>query len=172
MLVDNVYQVFKNDYFPGETVFLRGIDNNNNVSNNSTNNKEHSTKQRGTIREKVQYGQDQPTKYLVRLNDNHQAIVTEQNISRDRNHFTKWLIKTFIKLTMSRSYKVAPWVVKTKYAKKYSIPTTYPDDLKQFADTTPTGDIVFIQPKKKRGPQPKIIETSKTLKPPKEENCY
>ena len=94
MLVDNVYQVFKNDYFPGETVFLRGIDNNNNVSNNSTNNKEHSTKQRGTIREKVQYGQDQPTKNLVvRLNDNHQAIVTEQNISRDRNHFTKWLIK-------------------------------------------------------------------------------
>lgn len=171
MLVDNVYQVFKNDYFPGETVFLRGIDNNNNVSNNSTNNKEHSTKQRGTIREKVQYGQDQPTKYLVvRLNDNHQAIVTEQNISRDRNHFTKWLIKTFIKLTMSRSYKVgAPWVVKTKYAKKYSIPTTYPDDLKQFADTTPTGDIVFIQPKKKRGPQPKIIETPpKPPKPPKE----
>ena len=52
MLVDNVYQVFKNDYFPSETVFLRGIDNNNNVSNNSTNNKEHSTKQRGTIREK------------------------------------------------------------------------------------------------------------------------
>ena len=124
MLVDNVYQVFKNDYFPGETVFLRGIDNNNNVSNNSTNNKEHSTKQRGTIREKVQYGQDQPTKYLVvRLNDNHQAIVTEQNISRDRNHFTKWLIKTFIKLTMSRSYKVgAPWVVKTKYAKNIVSP--------------------------------------------------
>ena len=28
-------------------------------------------------------------------------------------------------------------MVKTKYAKKYSIPTTYPDDLKQFVDTTP-----------------------------------
>ena len=60
---------------------------------------------------------------MVRLNDNHQAIVTEQNISRDRNHFTKWLIKTFIKLTMSRSYKVgAPWVVKTKYAKNIVSP--------------------------------------------------
>ena len=68
-------------------------------------------------------------------------------------------------------------LLKQKYAKKYSIPTTYPDDLKQFADTTPTGDIVFIQPKKKRGPQPKIIETSpnllnhqKNLKT--QENCY
>lgn len=146
LLVDKVYQIFKNDYFPGENIYLRGIDN-----------KEPSVKQRGTIREKVQYGQDQPTKYLVvRANDNQQAIVTGHNISRDRNHFTKWLIKTFIKMTMSRSYKVgAPWVVKSKYAKKYGIPTTYPDDLKQFAETTPTGDIIFIQPKKKRGPQPK-----------------
>ncbi|KAL6454180.1 ITC1 Imitation switch two complex protein 1 [Candida maltosa Xu316] len=159
LLVDKVYQVFKNDYFPGENIYLRGIDN-----------KEPSVKQRGTIREKVQYGQDQPTKYLVvRANDNQQAIVTGHNISRDRNHFTKWLIKTFIKMTMSRSYKVgAPWVVKSKYAKKYNIPITYPEDLKQFAETTPTGDIVFIQPKKKRGPQPKATpSTSEEGKPKK-----
>ncbi|RCK57742.1 Imitation switch two complex protein 1 [Candida viswanathii] len=141
LLVDKVYQVFKNDYFPGENIYLRGIDN-----------KEPSVKQRGTIREKVQYGQDQPTK--------------------DRNHFTKWLIKTFIKMTMSRSYKVgAPWVVKSKYAKKYGIPTTYPEDLKQFAETTPTGEIIFIQPKKKRGPQPKSVtnpeEAAATPKPKK-----
>ena len=119
MLVDNVYQVFKNDYFPGETVFLRGIDNNTMlviiipiIKNIQRNNEEQ-------LERKFNMDKINLLNTLCRLNDNHQAIVTEQNISRDRNHFTKWLIKTFIKLTMSRSYKVgAPWVVKTKVCQK------------------------------------------------------
>ncbi|CAI5760726.1 unnamed protein product [Candida verbasci] len=153
-LVDKVYTMFKNDYFPGETIYLRNLDQLQSQQLNVTTNS--SIKSRGIIREKVQYSQDQPTKYLViSLINGQQQIVSSHNISRDRNHFTKWLIKTFIKLTMSRSHKVgAPWVVKTKYAKKYSIPTIYPDDLKQFIESTPTGEISYIQPKKKRGPQP------------------
>ncbi|KAG2732813.1 hypothetical protein G9P44_003803 [Scheffersomyces stipitis] len=168
-LVDKVYSVFKNDYFPGETIYIRGVSssssNNTNISGPTSNvaaisagtitnigsesDAEHtsSTKQRGTIREKVQYGQSDgvTTKYLVvRLTDMQQSIVTTDKISRDRNHFTKWLIKTFIKLTMSRSHKVgAPWVVKDKFAKKYRIPQEYPDDLKQFADSTPTGETQY-----------------------------
>ncbi|ABN66362.2 imitation switch Two complex 1 [Scheffersomyces stipitis CBS 6054] len=151
-LVDKVYSVFKNDYFPGETIYIRA----GTITNiGSESDAEHtsSTKQRGTIREKVQYGQSDgvTTKYLVvRLTDMQQSIVTTDKISRDRNHFTKWLIKTFIKLTMSRSHKVgAPWVVKDKFAKKYRIPQEYPDDLKQFADSTPTGETQYeVQSKK------------------------
>ncbi|KAI5963095.1 uncharacterized protein KGF55_002887 [Candida pseudojiufengensis] len=140
-LVDKVYQIFKNDYFPGEMVFLKGLDPNN-----------LSTKSRGVIREKVQYGADKSTKYLViRSHDKQQAIVTGNNISRDRNHFTKWLIKTFIKLTMSRSHKVgAPWVVKSQYAKQYNIPSTYPEDLKQYIDSTPNGEPTYVIPKKRK----------------------
>ncbi|RLV96564.1 Imitation switch two complex protein 1 [Spathaspora sp. JA1] len=157
-LVDKVYSVFKCDYFPGETIFIKGIEEQQSPpasASQSTPPSQPSSvviKQRGIIREKVQYGQSNQTKYLVvRLNDMQQAIVTNDNISRDRNHFTKWLIKTFIKLTMSRSHKVgAPWVVKDKYAKKYSIPQVYPEDLKHFADSTPTGEILYITEKKNR----------------------
>ncbi|KAI5952199.1 hypothetical protein CANMA_005075 [Candida margitis] len=139
-LVDKVYSTFKNDYFPGEVVFLKGLDPNN-----------QALKSRGVVREKVQYAEE-PTKYLViRSHDKHQAIVTGENIVRDRNHFTKWLIKTFIKLTMSRSHKVgAPWVVKAAYAKQYGIPTTYPENLRQYIDSTPTGDPTYIVPKRRR----------------------
>ncbi|KAK6458169.1 uncharacterized protein RJT20DRAFT_126114 [Scheffersomyces xylosifermentans] len=158
-LVDKVYLVFKNDYFPGETIFIKGAGSgsgssaataasaNSNGNDSDTESSPTSNKQRGTIREKVQYGQSEgvTTKYLVvRLNDMQQSIVTNDHISRDRNHFTKWLIKTFIKLTMSRSHKVgAPWVVKDKYAKKYRIPQEFPEDLKQFADSTPTGETQY-----------------------------
>ncbi|KAG5419805.1 hypothetical protein I9W82_001685 [Candida metapsilosis] len=139
-LIDKVYSTFKSDYFPGEVVHLRGLDPNNSA-----------LRSRGVIREKVQYAEE-PTRYLViRSHDNHQAIVTGENIVRDRNHFTKWLIKTFIKLTMSRSHKVgAPWVVKAAYAKQYGIPTTYPEHLRQYIDSTPTGEPTYILPKKKK----------------------
>ena len=137
-LVDKVYLVFKNDYFPGEIIFIKGSLLSSAVGQ---------SKQKGTIREKVQYNNPEDgtssTRYLVvRLNDMQQAIVTQDKISRDRNHFTKWLIKTFIKLTMTRSHKVgAPWVVKNKYAKKYRIPQVYPEDLKHFELFTPSGEI-------------------------------
>ncbi|CAD1813571.1 ATP-utilizing chromatin assembly and remodelling N-terminal family protein [Candida parapsilosis] len=139
-LIDKVYSTFKNDYFPGEVIFLKGLDPNN-----------QTLKSRGVIREKVQYAEE-PTKYLViRSHDKHQAIVTGDNIVRDRNHFTKWLIKTFIKLTMSRSHKVgAPWVVKAAYAKQYGIPTTYPEHLRQYISSTPTGEPTYIQPKRRK----------------------
>ena len=153
-LVDKVYLVFKHDYFPGETIFIKTVLTGDSGRVQGTSGSpvqvdedldSHIAKQRGTIREKVQYGQSEQTKYLVvRLNDMQQTIVSNDKISRDRNHFTKWLIKTFIKLTMSRSHKVgAPWVVKDKYAKKYRISQEYPDDLKHYADSTPTGETLF-----------------------------
>lgn len=154
-LVDKVYANFKNDYFPGETIFIKGISHLN--SNGEIENINESIKQRGTIREKVQYGQSDniTTKYLVvRLNDQSQSIVTNDQISRDRNHFTKWLIKTFIKLTVCRSHKVgAPWVVKEKYSRKYRIPKKYPEHLLQYMDSTPTGETLY-EPIKKSHPRP------------------
>lgn len=149
-LVDKVYSNFKNDYFPGETIFIKGVTHLN--QNGEVENINESIKQRGIIREKVQYGQsnDVTTKYLVvRLNDQSQSIVTNDQIARDRNHFTKWLIKTFIKLSVCRSHKVgAPWVVKEKYCRKYRIPKKYPDNLIQYMDSTPTGETLYEPIKK------------------------
>lgn len=136
-LVDKVYAVFKNDYFPGETIYIKGQVIPGAVTTDDP--LLMHTRLVGVIREKVQYSNPldgTTTKYLVSKVDNgQQAIVTNDNISRDRNHFTKWLIKTFIKLTMTRSHKVgAPWVVKDKYAKRYRISQEYPEDLRHFAD--------------------------------------
>ncbi|CUM62618.1 uncharacterized protein PRCAT00000172001 [Priceomyces carsonii] len=158
-LVDRVYLVFKDDYFPGETIFIKGPM--NEVDQDRTAESHSTVKYRGTIREKVQYGSSDSvtTKYLVvRLSDMQEAIVTGDRISRDRNHFTKWLIKTFIKLTMSRSHKVgAPWVVKEVYAKEYRIPQEFPNDLKQFASTTPTGEVLYEDNEKGGSPTPAVF---------------
>lgn len=134
-LVDKVYLQFKNNYFPGEYVLLKNMY----ISGGAE--EINSMRQRGLIREKVE-PVDSPAKYLVvRLADNQQAITTGDKLTRDRNHFTKWLIKTFIKLTMARSHKIgAPWVVKDKYAKRYRIDQEYPEDLKQFEASTATDD--------------------------------
>lgn len=168
LLVDKVYLVFKNEYFPGETIFIKNLADHATSATPSLppgstpltgtpgpdEPSDTHTKQRATIREKVQYAHldSVTTKYLViRLTDSQQLIVTPEKILRDRNHFNKWLIKTFIKLTMSRSTKVgAPWVVKEKYAKKYRIPQEYPEDLRHFASLTPNGEIKFIDPKRRK----------------------
>ncbi|ODV81919.1 uncharacterized protein CANTADRAFT_44339 [Suhomyces tanzawaensis NRRL Y-17324] len=169
-LIDKVYLVFRNDYFPGETIYIKT----SHLESVGTSQLEDDSdihpgsKQRGTIREKVQYGNSDnvTTKYLVvRLHDMLQSIVTTDKISRDRNHFTKWLIKTFIKLTMSRSHKVgAPWVVKDKFAIKYRIPQEYPEDLKHFADSTPNGDTLFEEPKSKGRKSVQAAAASKKVK--------
>lgn len=156
LLVDKIYLLFKNEYFPGEEVYVKKIftttsetkkgipaiaqpDNPNVHSYIST------VKQRGVIREKVQYSNSSDTKYFVSIIDkNSQVSATNQQISRDRNHFTKWLIKVFIKMTVTRSYMPgSSWVVKKKYAKKYRILREFPEEFKQYEASTPTGSVIY-----------------------------
>lgn len=160
-LVDKVYLVFKNDYFPGEEVFVKKVISTNAnglIKSDITTPQSYvsTVKQRGTIREKVQYSNPSDTKYLVStLGDGTQIIATNQQLLRDRNHFTKWLIKTYVKLTVTRSHKVgAPWVVKDEYAKKYRIPREYPDDLKHYESSTPSGKVLYEEDGDKSSPAP------------------
>lgn len=170
-LVDKVYLVFKNEFFPGEEVFVKKVisGNSNSYAKNDGGLPAHSfvstVKQRGTIREKVQYSNPSDTKYLVAtIGDGSQIIATNQQLSRDRNHFTKWLIKTYVKLTVTRSHKVgAPWVVKEEYAKKYRIPRTYPEDLKLYESTTPSGKVLYEDEVDKL-PTPSPSQEPETLK--------
>lgn len=168
-LVDKVYLVFKNEYFPGEDVYVKKalctssappmphLDENGELLHTYVS----AIKQKGTIREKVQYSNPSDTKYLVStFGDGQQIIATNDHISRDRNHFTKWLIKTFVKLTVTRSHKVgAPWVVKEKYAKKYRIPQSYPEDLKHYESSTPSGEILYEEDVSTPAPQPELFDS-------------
>lgn len=175
LLVDKVYLVFKNEYFPGEEVFVKKLVAPSAKTALANPGEEapqlyiSSVKQRGVIREKVQYSNPSDTKYLVStLGDNSQIIATNQQISRDRNHFTKWLVKTYVKLTVTRSHKVgAPWVVKEKYAKKYLIPSEFPEDLKQFEHLTPTGEVLYEGDERADSPSPAtdLAEVPKQKKP-------
>lgn len=178
LLVDKVYLVFKNEYFPGEEVHVKKVVSttseksfNSAMADSKVTHSYISTvKHRGTIREKVQYSNPSDTKYLVSTaGDGTQIIATNQQISRDRNHFTKWLIKTYVKLTVTRSHKVgAPWVVKEKYAKKYNIPKEYPEDLKHFESITPSGEILYEGDDRQESPAPAAeIQEPKQKKPRK-----
>lgn len=166
-LVDKVYLVFKNEYFPGEEVFVKVLTGKPENPETGEGPSVSSRKQRGAIREKVQYANPDDTKYLVSImTDGSQIIATNNQISRDRNHFTKWLIKTFVKLSVTRSHKVgAPWVVKHKYAKKYRIPHEYPEDLKTFASTTPSGEILYEEDLSKlKSPTPQVTPEAASSK--------
>ncbi|GEQ72229.1 hypothetical protein JCM33374_g5916 [Metschnikowia sp. JCM 33374] len=183
LLVDKVYSVFKNEYFPGEEVYVKKLVEPSTERHQAKLGKLGKTddassppqpyissvKQRGMIREKVQYSNPSDTKYLVAtIGDNAQIIATNQQISRDRNHFTKWLVKTYVKLTVTRSHKVgAPWVVKDKYAKKYRIPKEFPEDLKQFESLTPTGETLYEGDDRQDSPSPalEVAEAPKVKKP-------
>ncbi|KAH3663481.1 hypothetical protein WICMUC_005920 [Wickerhamomyces mucosus] len=130
-LIDHVYTTFKNDYYPGERVMLKQTDLKNEV------------KVKCVIREKTKFnsvvkdGVTHPaySKYRVSQEDAPSTawIVDGEQISRERNHFTKWYVKTFVKLSVTRSSKIgAPWIVKNQYAERYRIPTEIPPEFAQF----------------------------------------
>lgn len=127
LLVDMVYSQFRLDFYPGESVLVRIQD----------------TKKYAKIKEKArfnpcvdEYGMIRPgfCSYRVLFDDNTEVTIDETTISRDRLHFTKWIVKTFIKLSVARLSRIgAPWIVRDQYASRYKIPTEYPPHLLSFA---------------------------------------
>ncbi|AOA62195.1 ATP-dependent Isw2p-Itc1p chromatin remodeling complex subunit [Komagataella phaffii CBS 7435] len=129
-LVDDVYLHFKKEFFPGDLVNVKSAGSN---------------RYKGIIREKARFApitlpdgtvREGYCSYRVGLsNSDGEVTVNENQVSRDRNAFTKWYVKTFLKLTLTRSQRSgAPWVVKDQYAAKYRIPTEYPEELKKFEE--------------------------------------
>lgn len=126
-LVDRIYDEFRHDYYPGEAVTV-----------------ELSTgeKLQGTVRDKTRFGSKiQPdgsvgkpfSRYFVSLHDrpDEEAVVDDNHISRDRKVFTKSVLRSFIKKTVTReAWNGAPWLVKHEYAFMYHIDTRVPVHLR------------------------------------------
>lgn len=126
-LVDMIFDDFRNDYFPGEavTVSLENSD----------------KKIQGLVRDKTTFGarplpdgsMSQPvTRYLVDIKgfDEEHAAYGDQ-VSRDRGVFTKAMIRSFIKKTVTReAWNGAPWLVRPEYAQQYYIDTRVPPHLR------------------------------------------
>jgi hypothetical protein len=126
-LVDTLYDEFKADYYPGEQVTVLIV----------TGERLH-----GVVREKTRFGSKvlpdgtltPPfSRYFVSLDDpdGEEVVVDDTHIFRDRKIFTKSVLRSFIKKTVTReAWTGAPWLVRHDVAEQYHIDTRVPPHLR------------------------------------------
>ncbi|KAI1358498.1 ATP-utilizing chromatin assembly and remodelling N-terminal-domain-containing protein [Xylaria arbuscula] len=126
-LVDMIYEEFKTDYYPGEAVTIQLV-----------------TGERltGIVRDKARLGSKvlpdgtltQPySRYSTSIDGRpeEEAVVDSEHIFRDRKIFTKSVLRSFIKKTVTReAWNGAPWLVKHDVAAQYHIDTRVPPHLR------------------------------------------
>jgi ATP-utilising chromatin assembly and remodelling N-terminal/DDT domain/WSTF, HB1, Itc1p, MBD9 motif 1 len=128
-LVDQVFEDFRQDFYPGETVTVV-LDDGNRLN--------------GLVREKAKFPELRRddgsverkafSRYFVQLmtRSDEEALVDDDHIVRDRKAFTKQMLRSFIKNTVTReAWTGAPWLVKPKIAAEYLIDTRVPPHLQQ-----------------------------------------
>lgn len=125
-LVDLIYEEFRADYYPGEAVTVHVMT---------------GEKLTGIVRDKSSFGAkilpDGTTnpsfsRYFVSLDgrSDEEAVVDDAHISRDRKIFTKQVLRSFIRKTVSReAWNGAPWLVRNDVAKQYHIDVRVPPHL-------------------------------------------
>lgn len=190
LLVEQVYARFKNDYFPGETVFLR-----KSVSKNSSPTPgaedveaQHAQHQKPyVIKEKAQFnaiidpitGEEKSpaySKYMIVEASGLRSVIADQNqIYRDRTTFTKHLIKCFCKITLRRaSTKMgAPWCVKEEYLPMYGLSLEWPADMLKYKDdyADTTTQIPFTSTAEENSDKRKVeIDQAEVPEPKKTKN--
>ena len=130
-LVDEIYEEFKQDFYPGESVVILLKDN---------------TRLQGMIRDKMKFpSQMYPdgsvkseayARYLVKILDrpNEEALLDQNHITRDRKIFSKLMLRAFIKNSVTReAWNGAPWLVKPALTEEYKIETEVPKHLQHGA---------------------------------------
>ncbi|KIX98483.1 uncharacterized protein Z520_05784 [Fonsecaea multimorphosa CBS 102226] len=126
-LVEEVYNDFKNDFYPGELVTVILDD---------------ASRLNGRVRDKAKFAEVRAadgsvareafSRYFVRLIDrpDEEALVDDNHIVRDRKVFTKQMLRSFIKNTVTREgWNGAPWIVKPEIAERFRIDTNVPPHL-------------------------------------------
>jgi hypothetical protein len=126
-LVDLIFEEYRSDYYPGEHVTVHVV-----------------TGERltGVVRDKTRFGAkllpdgtlNPPfSRYFVSLDNRptEEAVVDDAHITRDRKIFTKQVLRSFIKKTVTReAWTGAPWLVKHDVAKAFQIDTRVPPHLR------------------------------------------
>ena len=124
VLVDQVFDEFRQDFYPGEEVTVV-LDDNSRLTGNVREKAKFPEKRRsdGTIEAKAF------SRYFVKLQGrpDEEALVDDEHIVRDRRAFTKQMLRSFIKNTTERElWTGAPWLVKHEIALHFRIDTTVP----------------------------------------------
>ena len=126
-LVDLIFEEYRSDYYPGEQVTVHVL-----------------TGERltGVVRDKTRFGAkvlpdgtlSPPfSRYFVLLDNrpNEEAVVDDDHITRDRKIFTKQVLRSFIKKSVTReAWTGAPWLVKREIAEELNIDTRVPPHLR------------------------------------------
>lgn len=126
--MDLIYDEFRADYYPNEAVTVHVF-----------------TGERlaGIVRDKTRFGSKQMpdgtvtpsfSRYFVSLDNRplEEAVVDDSHICRDRKIFTKQVLRSFIKKTVTReAWTGAPWLVKPDIAAEHHIDTRVPPHLRQ-----------------------------------------
>lgn len=124
-MVDQLFEEFKGDFYPGEEV-TASIDGGERVH--------------GLVRDKTSFTRLAPdgtklppqSRYLILLKDSQKEVhVKDVDVARDRGAFTKAMLRSFIKRTTVReAWNGAPWLVKHERAELYHIDTRIPPHLR------------------------------------------
>ncbi|XXG96468.1 glycosyl transferase [Hypoxylon texense] len=129
-LVDMVYNDFKDDYYPGETVTVIR--------------KKDGERVTGVVRDKIRVnrrglpdGSHVPpySRYVITYSvddrDEETAVDSDQ-IFRDKKIFTKSILRSFIKKTVTReAWTGAPWLVRPDISARYHIDNRVPPHLRR-----------------------------------------
>ncbi|KAL8858480.1 MAG: hypothetical protein Q9178_004978 [Gyalolechia marmorata] len=126
-LVDHVYEEFKCDFYPRESIVVTFDD---------------GSRSPGVLREKTKFPEllrpdgsvERPAyaRYLVCLNNpsNEEIVVEAKDLIRERKTFTKQRLRSFLKKTIDHeSWIGAPWCVKSEIAHDYQINGNIPPHL-------------------------------------------
>lgn len=122
-----IYEEFKDDYYPGEPVTIHLMS---------------GERVTGVVRDKTRFGSRLAPdgtmippyiRYIASIDDrpNEEAVVDDKHCHRDKKAFTKSVIRSFIKKTVTReAWNGAPWLVKHDVAQQYHIDTRVPGHLR------------------------------------------
>lgn len=106
------------------------------------------------------------SRYTVKLTNRNdeEAQVDNEHLVRDKKSFTKAMLRSFIKNTVSREpWNGAPWIVKEEFATKYKIDQNIPPELRKASSTA---ERKAAQAKRKSGPQQApVVSTLATVGP-------
>lgn len=135
ILVELVYNRFKNDYFPGEQVFLK-------YELASVNATPWIIKEKALFPALVNTQTGETTreafsKYQIyNFTTNESRIVDEDSICRERSCFTKHLIKSFCKISLFKPFKKqgCPWCIKPEYLNYYNLTMDWPKELLHYKE--------------------------------------
>ena len=115
------------------------------------------------IKEKIEPNYDNKTRYLIYQPSSFISIeVTVDEIGRDRQAFTRHLLRSFMKLTIVKASRKngSPWCVKQDYLKHYNLSMDWPSELLKYKEEPK------IPGRRKRKASPDLNTASDTPPPP------